>query len=176
MDTNTDQHGNISTSINLNTQPGAFPERISLIKFDLVANGEYQCRIDDSLGVALAILVGHLDLDPTQPDAFDFTVRERVVLPVRPNPQPDPDADPHAKPIEYPVPDTTSPTATLSANYGSLSHPHSITHGHVHSHPTSPLAQPTFYDHTHRHTHYGDYAHRANAFGHSNDSHGDHAH
>ena len=129
----------------------------------LVARGNALLQRDDApdgLGPTYTIRYTDLAL------AYVGDGGRRELLPVRPQPI--------TPGVEYPVPDTTSPTATVSANYGPLSH--SITHGHAHSHPTSPLAQPTSYDHAHRHTHYGDYAHRADAFGHTNDSHGDHAH
>src|SRR5262245_50137510 len=58
-----------------------YTHRITLCR---VRDG-YECRIDDANGRAVAILVGHLDFDPADPDPIEFTVeRWRVVLPVRP--------------------------------------------------------------------------------------------
>jgi hypothetical protein len=55
-------------------KPDPISDRIAYLKFDLIRDGKYRCRIDDANGRAIAILVGDLDLDPAEPDAFDYAV------------------------------------------------------------------------------------------------------
>ena len=147
---NTDQHGNIYTNVNLNTRP--LLNGITTVHFDAIANGEYECRIKDAHGKAIALLIGNLDLDPADPSAFDFHVRTSELLPVRSGPQPHPHPDTDLQPDSYPIParpglDTTDPDDFIH------------THRHAHRARFGEFLSNGLvverYDHTHGHAHPG---------------------
>ena len=136
-----------------NIFPDPQPDPVLLahrIKFDRVRDG-YQCRIDDAHGRAIVIYTGDLDLDPTDPDAFDFTVQIAQrgpggrVLPLRPQPQPDANAvtyrDPPGVTTYVGDPPAVFPAAPVFAH----------AHRHPHCDPADAFRVAYWHHHAHRH-------------------------
>jgi hypothetical protein len=162
-------------------QPDASDAGSTTIRFDAVADGQYECRVYDPAGRLCFTLVGTLHLDTgraVRPDAHDaealtsFDFRGRGVLPVRADTYPS-YANANDVPVPHLEPLTLSnhvPPLAIAVSapdeHGPLSY--TVTHRHGHTHAG---ADPDELPHAHDHAHTGADAHRAGQYGHARDPH-----